>query len=64
MRMPHWGSERLRLVIGTIGTPVLYDTPNNAYSVVTGDFNNDGKLDLAVTLDNNGNAGLISVMLG
>ncbi|MGA8300538.1 MAG: FG-GAP repeat protein [Terriglobales bacterium] len=54
----------MRLVIGTIGTPVLYDTPNNAYSVVTGDFNNDGKLDLAVTLDNNGNAGLISVMLG
>ena len=41
-----------------------YDTPNNAYSVVTGDFNNDGKLDLAVTLVNNGNAGLISVMPG
>jgi len=49
---------------GTFGAPVLYDTPNNAYSVVTGDFNNDGKLDLAVTLVNNGNAGFISLMPG
>jgi hypothetical protein len=49
---------------GTFGKPALYDTPNNAYSVVIGDFSNDGKLDLAVTLVNDGNPGFISVMPG
>jgi hypothetical protein len=35
---------------GTFQKAVPYDTLNNANGVVVGDFNNDGKLDLAVTI--------------
>jgi hypothetical protein len=50
---------------GSFQNPVFYTTDNNAYAVTTGDFNNDGKVDLAVAVTNNGNyPGLITVMLG
>jgi hypothetical protein len=50
---------------GTFQAPVAYNTDNNAISVTTGDFNNDGNLDLAVAVTDNGNfPGLVTVMLG
>src|SRR6202041_1999335 len=37
---------------GTFQTAVAYDTLNNSNGVVVGDFNNDGNLDLAVSIAN------------
>jgi hypothetical protein len=44
---------------GTFGSPALYPTHGTAASVATGDFNGDGKLDIAV-----GDGGYISILLG
>jgi hypothetical protein len=41
---------------GTFQKAVPYDTLNNANGVVVGDFNHDGKLDLAVTIASAGSA--------
>jgi hypothetical protein len=41
---------------GTFQTAVPYDTMNNANAVTVGDFNNDGILDLAVTIANAGSS--------
>jgi hypothetical protein len=49
---------------GTYGKAVPYNTLNNAYGVVAGDFNNDGKLDLAVSIVNPGTFGFVTLMLG
>ena len=49
---------------GTFASAVPYDTANNAYSVVAGDFNNDGSVDLAVTIVNPGNPGFVTLMPG
>jgi hypothetical protein len=49
---------------GTFGTAVSYDTLNNAYAVVAGDFNNDGILDLAVAIVNPGTWGFVTLMPG
>ena len=50
---------------GTFQAPVAYNTLNNAISVTTGDFNNDGNIDIATAVTDNGNfPGLVTVMLG
>jgi hypothetical protein len=46
---------------GTFQPHVDYPTANGAYSVATGDFNKDGKADLAVACRNNAS---VSVLLG
>jgi hypothetical protein len=45
---------------GTFQQPVAYPTGNGPAEVVVGDFNNDGKADLAVATDDN----TVSVLLG
>jgi hypothetical protein len=50
---------------GTFQTGVPYDTLNNADGVVVGDFNNDGNLDLAVSIANAGSAfGFVTIFPG
>ncbi len=46
---------------GTFAAPVNYQLPTEVLGVVAGDFNNDGKADIAVM--NFGNTGSISVLL-
>jgi hypothetical protein len=45
---------------GTFRTRVDYATPAGPYSIVTGDFKGDGKLDLVITTNSN----VVSVLLG
>jgi VCBS repeat protein/centrosomal CEP192-like protein len=47
---------------GTFQSPVSYTVGLNPVAVATADFNNDGKLDLAVV--NNGSSGSVSILLG
>ena len=47
---------------GTFQNAVKYTVANEAYAVVAGDFNGDGKLDLAVT--HFASSGTVSVLLG
>jgi hypothetical protein len=50
---------------GTFQAPVLYDAGISPTSIVAGDFNSDGHLDLAVTdAGANGGAGGVSILLG
>jgi hypothetical protein len=49
---------------GRFKKAVSYDTLNNAYAVVAGDFNNDNKLDLAVAIVNAGSPGSVMLMPG
>ena len=50
---------------GTFQKAVPYDTLNNANGVVVGDFNNDGYLDLAVTIANAGSIfGFVTILPG
>ena len=50
---------------GTFKAAVPYDTLNNANGVVVGDFNNDGNLDLAVTIANAGSTfGFVTIFPG
>lgn len=50
---------------GSFQTAVPYYSDNNAYAVTTGDFNNDGNIDLAAAVTDNGNyPGYITVFLG
>lgn len=49
---------------GTLQAPVNYGSSNFATSVVVGDFNADGKIDLAVSSYGFGSDGVVSVMLG
>ena len=49
---------------GTFQKTVTYDTGLFAYAVVAGDFNNDGKLDLAVAVNPGGSFGFITLMPG
>lgn len=50
---------------GTFPSPaVAYNTLNNAYVVTAGDFNHDGKLDLAVGINGGGSFGFVTLMLG
>ena len=49
---------------GTLGTPANYGGSNFATSVAVGDFNADGKIDLAVSSYGAGPNGVVSVMLG
>jgi hypothetical protein len=50
---------------GTFQKAVPYDTLNNANGVVVGDFNNDGNLDLAVSIANAGSAfGFVTIFPG
>jgi hypothetical protein len=50
---------------GTFQPAVPYDTLNNANGVVVGDFNNDGNLDLAVSIANAGSAfGFVTIFPG
>ena len=51
---------------GTFKAPVLYQTGIFATQANTGDFNNDGVIDIAITnqYDSSGNEGYISVFLG
>jgi hypothetical protein len=50
---------------GTLASPVQYDVGNGATSVVVGDFNGDGKLDLAVGQTAvYGSASSVSILLG
>src|ERR1035438_4809239 len=46
----------------SFGPPRWLDALTNSYSVAVGDFNGDGKLDLAV--DNPGSPGTVSMLLG
>ena len=50
---------------GTLQTPAEYSTGSGANSVVSGDFDGDGKLDLAVTFSGDAaSSGGVSVLLG
>jgi hypothetical protein len=50
---------------GTFQTAVPYDTLNNANGVVVGDFNNDGNLDMAVSIASAGSAfGFVTILPG
>ena len=49
---------------GTLNPPVMYGSSNFATSVAVGDFNVDGKVDLAVSSYGSGVNGVVSVMLG
>jgi hypothetical protein len=50
---------------GTFQTAVPYDTLNNANGVVVGDFNNDGNLDMAVSIASAGSAfGFVTIFPG
>jgi FG-GAP-like repeat/Abnormal spindle-like microcephaly-assoc'd, ASPM-SPD-2-Hydin len=50
---------------GTFQKAVPYDTLNNANGVVVGDFNNDGNLDLVVSIANGGSAfGFVTIFPG
>jgi hypothetical protein len=46
---------------GTLSAPTTYAVGSNSSTVVVGDFNQDGKLDIAVT---NGGSNTVSVLLG
>jgi hypothetical protein len=49
---------------GTLKPPVNYGSSNFATSVAVGDFNADGKMDLAVSSYGFGPNGIVSIMLG
>ncbi len=49
---------------GTFKAAVNYVAGSAPYSVAVGDFNGDGKADLAVANSNNGSAGTVSTLLG
>ena len=50
---------------GTFGAHVEYEIPNYPYAITLGDFNGDGKLDLAVGgTDSSGNLGAAGILLG
>ena len=49
---------------GTLKPPVAYGSSNFATSVAVGDFNVDGKIDLAVSSYGSGSNGVVGVMLG
>jgi len=49
---------------GTLKPPVSYGSSNFATSVAVGDFDADGKIDLAVSSYGFGNDGVVSIMLG
>src|SRR5208337_523765 len=50
---------------GTFQAAVPYDTLNNANAVTVGDFNNDGNLDLAVSIANAGSIfGFVTILPG
>ena len=49
---------------GTLKPPANYGSSNFATSVAVGDFNVDGKIDLAVSSYGTGSNGVVSVMLG
>ena len=49
---------------GTFQSPVTYPIASDGTSVVTGDFNGDGKLDLATSDFNGGSGNTVSILLG
>ena len=49
---------------GSLKPPVSYDASNFATSVAVGDFDADGKIDLAVSSYGAGINGVVSIMLG
>ena len=49
---------------GTLNPPVRYDSSSVATSLVVGDVNVDGKIDLAVSNFGSGPNGVVSIMLG
>jgi FG-GAP-like repeat len=57
------GSNTVTILLGngdgTFGTPTTIMVGDAPYSIVTGDFNNDGKLDLAVANEGDGNVTLL-----
>ena len=48
---------------GTFGPPTVYIVPGNPLSITTGDFNNDGKTDLAV-ISSGFNVRSVNILLG
>ena len=49
---------------GTFQAPVSYALPAQAVEVVAADFNNDGKLDLAISTAGSTGSGSVSILLG
>jgi hypothetical protein len=49
---------------GTFQPPVLYPAGSSSGLLVAGDFNSDGRPDLAVAISGHGSAGTVSVLLG
>ena len=66
--MASYSSGKLTVMLGngdgTFQPPVNYTVGENSKSVVVGDFNGDGKLDLAVANAANLPGNTVSVLLG